>query len=227
MRAPEHVGAPVSSTPPAGWYPDTTTPGQQRWWDGTRWSDHVAPLAPTGGPQGPLPQLASFGQRLGATIIDGLVISLPAIVLVVGMVFLFAVAAGTSLDSGDPAASSGVAFAGLGLFGVFFLVAMIAPLLYGVGFEGSPHGQTIGKWVTGIRVVDGATAGRLPVGRAFARVLVRSFASGAVFALGYLWMLWDEQSRTWHDLAADSRVVVATGPKPRFGELVRSWTLRG
>ncbi|WP_232678487.1 DUF2510 domain-containing protein [Nocardioides sp. R-C-SC26] len=32
----------MSSTPP-GWYPDGQ--GQQRWWDGTRWTEHVAPLA--------------------------------------------------------------------------------------------------------------------------------------------------------------------------------------
>lgn len=29
---------------PAGWYPDGT--GNQRWWDGQQWADHVAPMAP-------------------------------------------------------------------------------------------------------------------------------------------------------------------------------------
>lgn len=28
----------------AGWYPDPSTPNQQRWWDGTAWSPHTAPL---------------------------------------------------------------------------------------------------------------------------------------------------------------------------------------
>jgi|GEM_PF-4337284 len=36
--------------PPAGWYDDTTTPGRQRWYDGTTWTDHyqtpAAPAAP-------------------------------------------------------------------------------------------------------------------------------------------------------------------------------------
>lgn len=30
-------------TTPAGWYPDPKMPGTQRYWDGTEWSDHVAP----------------------------------------------------------------------------------------------------------------------------------------------------------------------------------------
>jgi hypothetical protein len=31
----------------AGWYPDPQVPGQQRYWDGTKWTDHVAPAAPS------------------------------------------------------------------------------------------------------------------------------------------------------------------------------------
>lgn len=29
-----------------GWYPDTTMTGTQRYWDGTAWTEHAAPLAP-------------------------------------------------------------------------------------------------------------------------------------------------------------------------------------
>lgn len=32
---------------PAGWYPDPyETPNLYRWWDGTQWSDHTAPMSP-------------------------------------------------------------------------------------------------------------------------------------------------------------------------------------
>lgn len=32
--------------PPAGWYPDPDMVGTQRYWDGRKWTDHAAPLAP-------------------------------------------------------------------------------------------------------------------------------------------------------------------------------------
>lgn len=215
----------MSGPPPAGWYPDPTAPGQQRWWDGQQWSDHTAPGA-SGTPVAShaVPRLASFGQRLGAAILDGLILSVPIFGAMTALFVVFAVVAGAALDgSSGPGAA---AFGGVLVLGVVMLAATVLPLLYAVGFEGSPQGQTIGKWLVGIRVVDGPTAGRLGTSKAFVRVLVRTFLSGAVFALGYLWMLWDEQGRTWHDLAADSRVVVATGRKPAIGELLRTWTLR-
>lgn len=39
--AQEHRAAP-------GWYPDSTMTGTQRYWDGTSWTEHAAPLAPVG-----------------------------------------------------------------------------------------------------------------------------------------------------------------------------------
>jgi hypothetical protein len=36
----------VSALPPPGWYPDETMSATQRYWDGQRWTDQVAPTAP-------------------------------------------------------------------------------------------------------------------------------------------------------------------------------------
>ena len=220
----------MSDTAPPGWYPDPTAPGTQRYWDGQAWTDHHAPLAgPAATPPSGLPALASFGQRLGAAVVDGLVFAVPMTLIMVALFLLLALTTGgllEGLDGSGPGAAGGLLIGGFAVFAVVLLAAIVAPILYGIGFEGSPRGQTIGKWMVGIRVVDGTTAGRLPISRAAVRVLVRSFASGALFALGYLWMLWDEQNRTWHDMAADSRVVVAEGPRPGFRELLRTWTLR-
>ena len=44
---------PATSSIPAGWYPNPQNPTQQRWWDGTQWTDHVsapAPASPQGAP---------------------------------------------------------------------------------------------------------------------------------------------------------------------------------
>lgn len=35
---------------PAGWYPDPTDASWQRWWDGSRWTEHAAPAAATAQP---------------------------------------------------------------------------------------------------------------------------------------------------------------------------------
>ncbi|MDN4171600.1 DUF2510 domain-containing protein [Nocardioides sp. SOB77] len=34
----------MTATPPAGWYPDHHTPGLRRYWDGTAWTEHTAPV---------------------------------------------------------------------------------------------------------------------------------------------------------------------------------------
>jgi hypothetical protein len=35
-----------SGASPAGWYPDTSSPGAERWWDGTRWGTETRVSAP-------------------------------------------------------------------------------------------------------------------------------------------------------------------------------------
>ncbi len=37
-------------TTPAGWYPDPSVPGTERWWDGTAWTAHTRPTAGFGPP---------------------------------------------------------------------------------------------------------------------------------------------------------------------------------
>ena len=81
-------------------------------------------------------------------------------------------------------------------------------------FEGGPTGQTIGKRVMGIRVIDFGGGGAIGYGRAFIRWIGR-FVSTIVLLLGYLWMLWDPERQTWHDKFANSVVVpVSDYPVP-------------
>lgn len=46
----------MSSSPVPGWYPDPEVPNQRRWWDGSAWTDHRAPLEAQ--PPSPLPPAA-------------------------------------------------------------------------------------------------------------------------------------------------------------------------
>lgn len=43
----------MSALPPAGWYPDPEVPSGQRYWDGSRWTRHRAPLTSPPPPTGP------------------------------------------------------------------------------------------------------------------------------------------------------------------------------
>lgn len=66
-------------------------------------------------------------------------------------------------------------------------------------------GQTIGKMITGIRVVR-SSGGRVT----FAPAVVRFFAyvpSGALLFAGFLWIIWDPERQGWHDMLADTVVI--------------------
>jgi uncharacterized RDD family membrane protein YckC len=88
----------------------------------------------------------------------------------------------------------------------------IINIAYYTYFEGSPSGQTVGKKVMNIRVVDFNTGGQLDYGRAALRWLCR-ILSGIPCFLGYFWMLWDKEKQTWHDKLTTS-VVVPTSAYP-------------
>lgn len=46
---------------PAGWYPDTERSGEQRYWDGAKWTDHRAPLIDS---EAPKPRRRGIGKTL-------------------------------------------------------------------------------------------------------------------------------------------------------------------
>ena len=121
---------------------------------------------------------ASFGRRLGAWLIDVILID-----VVSGIVYLIA--------------GKGVGYAaGIAIW-----------LAYFAYFEGSDAGQTLGKRALGIRVYDfGGGTGPIGYGRGFVRAIMK-YVSGLVCLLGYLWMLWDKEKQTWHDKVATTVVV--------------------
>ena len=85
-------------------------------------------------------------------------------------------------------------------------------IAYYTYLEGSPSGQTVGKKVMNIRVIDFAGGGAIGMSRAFIRYVARILSS-IPCGLGYFWMLWDKEKQTWHDKLSNS-VVVPTSAYP-------------
>lgn len=148
-------------------------------------------------------QPANFGQRLVTILIDSLIVSIPF-----GIVMFIALSAvpkeivvcleGTALCEQPTGA-------GFGILALIGIAGFVAVLWYYGEFEGN-RGATIGRRVMGCKVVRASTGENLGFGRAVGRVFAR-YPSGFVCYLGYLWMLWDKDSQTWHDKIVDSRVV--------------------
>jgi uncharacterized RDD family membrane protein YckC len=123
---------------------------------------------------------AGFWIRFGASLLDGLIIGV----------------------------ATGLAAA---MFGADDTTTNLLNLVVGVVYfgllEGGPTGQTLGKRVCGIRVVDAATGQPgIGVGRGIGRYFAR-WLSAIPLGLGYFWMLWDERKQTWHDKIVSSVVV--------------------
>jgi len=96
------------------------------------------------------------------------------------------------------------AFLGIGSGGT------LAPLwvVYEMVLVSQWEGYTVGKKVMGIRVVPISGKGKVDLLRAFIRPVAK-ILSTVVLCLGYLWMLWDEKSQTWHDKIVDTHVIEA------------------
>ena len=161
------------------------------------------PVAPPSG-------YANFGQRLVAQLLDGLlafVAYIPAIVLFI-----------VSFTSGHDGLCTNAANElyvcrqpNGGLFALAFLALALGLLafIFYMSRRLGRTGQTPGKKVMGIKVVDKVSGQPIGAGRAFGRYVFAQFISGSFCALGYLWMLWDGEKQTWHDKVVSSIVVRA------------------
>jgi uncharacterized RDD family membrane protein YckC len=135
----------------------------------------------------------SWLSRVGAYLLDILILALPLIVF-----FVIAIVA-------DPGDSSGIWI----VLGLVYLASVVLPFAYFTVLHGNERGQTFGKRAAGIRVVDERTGGSIGYGRAFGRYgIIVIF--GIVFLpllLDYLWPLWDAKNQAWHDKVVHSVVV--------------------
>lgn len=185
---PETVGTPQAPgyggpVPPGGWH-QPAVPGR--------------PPLPAQG------QLASWGSRLGAMLIDALILLVPTGLLIAIVV---AVALGSEV--------AGVVV-GIVSFFVFVLVYLLyAPIL--MMRQGPHNGQSWGKQVLGIRVIRdngqpfdfGSAALREIVLKTLAVGVASMIVPLIPWFLDYFWPLWDDQNRALHDMGASTHVVLA------------------
>lgn len=85
--------------------------------------------------------------------------------------------------------------------GISFLVG----ILYNWFFWTRQNGQTPGKKLMGLRVIK-ADGSQLSDIDALIRA-VGYYVSGMLFGIGYIWAMFDDENRTWHDIFAGTRVV--------------------
>jgi uncharacterized RDD family membrane protein YckC len=238
---------------PAGWYPDpdTSNPGApqgQRYWDGQQWTEHVVPpagapqqpampaytpMAPAGGPYPLLvattpdgQPLAGWWQRVGAYLIDLLILT--PLVVILGWPWIREIgsAYGDLVEKSITAAESGGTLPDqtdllTELFVPFLLltlVGLLVNLVYNAGFL-KWKAATPGKLAIGLRVRLRETPGPMSWGTVLLRWAGQNWyaAFGFVPVLGsllglyplidVLWPLWDDKKQALHDKVAKTNVV--------------------
>ncbi|QQS01667.1 MAG: RDD family protein [Austwickia sp.] len=196
--------------PPSQPGPEARWPGQQEqpsWqgeqvWQVPQYGGQAPPWQSAYGQgDGPLAQArtADAGPRLGARILDWLIVGIPFAALGLGLGYLAEpqVSANGTVQMWDTAMI------------VLQLAEIVVRLVYQAAFVAF-KGATPGKMACGIRVVDESTGQRLSFGRALAREVVLML-SALLCLIGYFSLFFDSLGlkRGWHDKAVKSRVIRA------------------
>jgi uncharacterized RDD family membrane protein YckC len=189
---PQAPGAPAGPQAPGGPLPPQAPPGG--------WEQPVAPPPQQVGWHGR--PLASWGSRLAAYLIDGLILLVPAVILTVIVV---GIAAGS--DTG--AIVTGV----LGFLAYLVVAFFYAPFL--MARDGQNNGQTWGKQMMNVRVVRdsgepmsfGWAALREIAVKGLAVWIASSIIPLIPWFLNFFWPLWDDENQALHDKIVSTHVV--------------------
>jgi uncharacterized RDD family membrane protein YckC len=151
--------------------------------------------------------LAGWWSRVGAALLDSLVIGVGAVLLLIAITAPFSI----GFFAGDDAGWVSVI---VGLFLAVICVS-IAALLYAPALMARTNGKTLGRMAVGIRVVrangEPMTFGFAMLREVAVKALLFGIASSLTGGLAsladVLWPLWDEENRALHDFIVDTRVV--------------------
>ncbi|MDI1466253.1 RDD family protein [Catellatospora sp. KI3] len=198
-----HQAPPPWGPPPGSWTPPPAPPGA--------WTPMLVPLAPNGA------LLASFGQRLGAYLIDLALYSVLNMILIVPiMIFWFTrmfdltskAQPNGELPPGEMLAAMGTMFA---LMGGAIVLMLLFTYLYYVEYQLHTGGRTLGKKLVKLAVAPVDPTRQLTRGDLTKRWAVQHLAAALVPLFNYLdgfWQLWDKPlQQCLHDKAAQTVVV--------------------
>ena len=193
-----------------GWQPSPSPPAEG--FEG----GYTSPPPPGafGAPAGPVgaasrSTLAGWWSRVGAALIDGIIISIGAVLILAIFGSVFSVGFFASDEAGI------VSFF-VGMFLAAISISIVA-LIYAPVFMARTNGQTLGRMAVGIRVVrnhgEPMTFGfallREVVVKALLFGIVSAFTFGLASLADVLWPLFDDENRALHDFIVDTRVVRA------------------
>lgn len=164
---------------------------------------------PPGGPLPGMPPLASWGARVGASLLDGLFFLVPMGLLIAGYVQLAIKINDRWKDcdklniprSDCPTPKAPGSSIALMIVGALLSIALGLYLCYREG----KTGQTPGKRIVGIRLLREFDGSALGFGLAFGRRLLH-FLDGICY-IGYLWPLWDPKNQTFADKIVHTVVI--------------------
>lgn len=148
-----------------------------------------------------------FWIRVGALMLDSIILSIPLGILVV--IIMFVVFGGTmeAMQSGDQRAIEAAVASFLVMYAILTVLMLVMMWLYEAILTSSAAGATFGKRICGLRVVrsDGSRVGfGRATGRYFAKIII---SGGFTFYIGYLMAAFTDRKRALHDMIADTVVV--------------------
>ncbi len=157
--------------------------------------------------------VATFGQRAGAYLIDAALTLIGLIPMIIGMFMMIGGAASASsefnYETGAYETSGGSgALAGFGVL-LMFVGGLVSfgIWLWNRVFKMGRTGQSVGKRVIGLKLINAETGQPIGAGPSFLREIVHSLANQIVY-LSFLWMLWDANRQTLADLVVKSNDIV-------------------
>ncbi|MBP6997200.1 MAG: RDD family protein [Phycicoccus sp.] len=157
--------------------------------------------------------VASFGQRAGAYLIDAALTLIGLIPMFIGMFMMISGAASASsefnYETGVYETSGGSgALAGFGVL-MMFVGGLVSfgIWLWNRVFKMGRTGQSVGKRVVGLKLINAETGQPVGAGSSFLREVVHSLAN-QIFYLSFLWMLWDANRQTLADMVIKSNDIV-------------------